>query len=253
VLNQAAAAFLFPRQAAVGRYVRAPAGVAANAGGDQPTGAPVTCRVVGVAQDAKFASRREPPPRTVYFPVTPERADSNLVFLMNGPTKAGVIATYRAALQEIAPTIPLNLFATLREQMDAALGSERAFTFLATFFAGVALLLSAIGLYGTLSSSVTQRAAEIGVRAALGATRGRILRMVFADALRLVAIGIALGAVGVIFAAGAIRHMFYGVSTFDPLTFALTAALLAVVVLTATLWPARRAAAVEPMRVMRTD
>jgi predicted permease len=253
VLNQAAATFLFPRQTAVGRYVRAPAGLTTNGGGDRPTGSPVTCRVVGVAQDAKFASLREPPPRTVYFPVTPDRADSNLVFLMNGPTKAGVIAAYRAALREIAPTIPLNLFATLREQMDAALGSERAFTFLATFFAGVALLLSAIGLYGTLSSSVTQRAAEIGVRVALGATRGRILRMVFADALRLLAIGIALGTVGVIFAAGAIRHMFYGVSTLDPLAFALTAALLAVVVLTATLWPARRAAAVDPMRVMRTD
>jgi predicted permease len=252
VLNQAAAAFLFPRQSAVGRHVRAPAGVANDAGGDRPTGGPVTCRVVGVAQDAKFASLREPPPRIVYFAVTPDLVDGNLVFLINGPTKARVIAAYRVALREIAPTIPLNLFATLREQMDAALGSERAFTFLATFFAGVALLLSAIGLYGTLSSSVTQRAAEIGVRAALGATRGRILRMVFADALRLVAIGLAMGTAGVIVAAGAIRHMFYGVSTFDPWAFAFTAALLAGVVLTATLWPARRAAAVDPMRVMRT-
>ena len=123
---------------------------------------------------------------------------------------------------------------------------------MSTFFAGVALLLSAIGLYGMLSSSVTQRTGEIGIRAALGASRGAILRMVFADALRLVAIGVGLGAAGLFFAAGPIRHMLYGVSVFDLTTLAATA-LLAVVVLTASFWPARRAASVDPMRAMRAD
>jgi ABC-type antimicrobial peptide transport system permease subunit len=185
--------------------------------------------------------------------VTADLADGNLVFLMNGPTKAGVIAAYREALREIAPTIPLVLFATLREQMDAALGSERAITFLSNFFAAVALLLSAIGLYGMLSSSVTQRTGEIGIRAALGASRGAILRMVFADALRLAAVGVALGTVALIFAAGAIRHMFYGVSTFDPLTVGATIVVLALVVFIASIWPARRAASIDPMRAMRAD
>src|SRR5207247_8908250 len=131
---------------------------------------------------AKFASLREPPPRTVYFPVTADLGDNNLVFLMNGPTKAGVIAAYRGALRELAPTIPLVLFATLREQMDASLGSQRAITPLSTFFAAVALLLSAIGLYGMLSSSVTHRTGRIGTRAALGASRGAIVLMVLAAA-----------------------------------------------------------------------
>jgi ABC-type antimicrobial peptide transport system permease subunit len=206
-----------------------------------------------VAQDAKFASLFEPPPRTIYFPVMGDAADGNLVFLMNGPTKAGVIAAYRDALREIAPTIPLVLFATLREQMDASLGSQRAITLLSTFFAGVALLLSAIGLYGMLSSSVTQRTGEIGIRAALGASRGVILRMVFTDALRLVAIGVGLGTVALFFAAGTIRHMLYGVSAFDVTTVAATAALLTLVVLTAAFWPARRAASVDPVRAMRAD
>jgi predicted permease len=254
VLNQAAAAALFPRANAVDRFVRAPAGVATTRGGDRlAADGPVTCRVVGVAEDAKFASLREPPPPTVYFPMTPDLVDGNLVFLLNGPTKAGVIAAYRAALREIAPTIPLVLFATLREQMEAALGSERAITFLGTFFAGVALLLSAIGLYGLLSSSVTQRRTEIGVRAALGASRAALLRMVVMDAFRLLAVGVLAGSVGVLFAARAIRHMFYGVSTFDPLTVAGTAVLLVLVALAACIWPARRAAAVDPMQAMRTD
>jgi predicted permease len=254
VLNQAAAAALFPRQAVLDRYVRSVAPLATDPGGQRHfAGGPVTCRVVGVAEDAKFASLREPPPRTVYFPVTPDVVDGNLVFLLNGPTKPGVITAYRAALRDVAPTVPLAVFVTLREQMDAALGSERAITFLGTFFAGVALLLSAIGLYGVLSSSVTQRTGEIGVRAALGASRGTILRMVFKDALRLLAIGIVLGGVGVIFAAGFIRHMFYGVSTFDPVTLALTMLTLIVVALAASVWPARRAASVDPMRAMRAD
>ncbi|PYQ46676.1 MAG: hypothetical protein DMF77_00060 [Acidobacteria bacterium] len=253
VLNQAAADFLFSRQAAVGRYVRTSTSIGTTRGGDRPLPESVTCRVVGVAQDAKFANLREPPPRTIYFPVTPDVVDGNLVFLLNGPTKAGVIAAYTDALREIAPTIPLVLFATLREQMDAALGSQRAITFMSTFFAGVALLLSAIGLYGMLSSSVTQRTGEIGIRAALGASRGVILRMVFADALRAVAIGVAMGSVALFFASPPIRHMLYGVSLFDLTTVAATAALLALVVLAASLWPARRAASVDPMRAIRAD
>ena len=253
VLNRAAAASLFPRQAAVGRYVRTVTTVGTTRSGDRPLPEPVTCRVVGLAQDAKFANLNEPPPRTIYFPVTPDLADGNLVFLLNGPTKAGVIAAYSDALREVAPTIPLVLFATLREQMDAALGSQRAITFLSTFFAGVALLLSAVCLYGMLASSVTQRTGEIGIRAALGASRGVILRMVFRDALRAVAIGVGIGTVALLVAGGPIRHMLYGVSVFDPTTVVATAALLALVVVTASLGPARRAASVDPMRAMRAD
>lgn len=254
VLNRSAAAYLFPGQAAVGRYVRAPKGLAMSRGGvPPPDAAPVTCRVVGVAQDAKFANLSEPPPRTVYFPVTPDIVNGNLVFLLSGPTKAGVTAAYTEALRVIAPTIPLVLFVTLREQMDAALGSQRAFTFLSTFFAGVALLLSAIGLYGMLSSSVTQRTPEIGIRAALGASRAVLLRMVLGDALRLIAVGIAIGTIVLLFTAGPIRHMLYGVSPFDVATLATTAALLALVVIAASFWPARRAASVDPVQAMRGE
>ena len=80
------------------------------------------CRVIGLAQDAKFANLQEPPPRTVYFPVTLETitAGENLVFLMNAPTKAQAIAAYRTAKSELSPATPFNLFVTLREQMEAA-------------------------------------------------------------------------------------------------------------------------------------
>src|SRR5206468_8861821 len=100
------------------------------------------------------------------------------------------IAAYRQALLEIVPTMPLVLFATLREQMDASLGSHRAITMLSKVFGLLALFLSAIGIYGMLSSSVTQRTAEIGVRVALGAQRRTVIGMILADALRLVGAGI---------------------------------------------------------------
>jgi ABC-type antimicrobial peptide transport system permease subunit len=124
---------------------------------------------------------------------------------------------------------------------------------LSTFFGVVALLLSAIGMYGMLSANVSQRTGEIGIRVALGASRGTILKMVFSDAFRLVAIGAALGSIGLFFATGAIENMLYGVSALDPTTIAIACTLLVLVVIVASFTPARRAASVDPMQAMRTE
>ena len=255
VLNESAAALLFPDQPAIGRYVqsREELGATGRGGIRPPAGSPTTCRIVGIAADAKFASAREAPPRTLYFPITADIVDGNLVFLLNAPTKAVAVQGYREALREILPTTPLVLFATLREQLNALLGSQRAITMLSTFFGVVALLLSAIGMYGMLSANVSQRTGEIGIRMALGASRGTILKMVLSDAFRLVAIGAALGSIGLFFTMGAIEHMLYGVSAFDPATIAIACALLALVVIVASFTPARRAASIDPMQAMRTE
>jgi len=247
VLNLSAANYLFPRQQALGRYVRS--------ADSKEFPEAVSCRVVGIAEDAKFASLREPPPRTIYFPVTKNTFQhaGNLVFLMNSATKAEAIAAYRKALSEIAPTIPLVLFATLREQMDAALGSERLITLMSNFFGGLALFLSALGLYGLLSSSIAQRTGEIGVRIALGAQRRTILRMILLEALRLLGAGVVLGAIALVVAVQFVQSMLYGISAFDPLTLLATAALLTAVTLFAGLLPALRAASVDPMHALRAE
>jgi macrolide transport system ATP-binding/permease protein len=117
----------------------------------------------------------------------------------------------------------------------------------------VALLLSAIGLYGMLSANVSQRTGEIGIRVALGASHGTILRMILSDAYRLVAVGVALGAVALYFSTEAIKHMLYGVSAFDPVTLVGVCLLLALVVFVAAYTPARRAASVDPMQAMRAE
>ena len=256
VLNESAAGALFPGQSALERYVRTadPTGLDIVRGGSagQVRSEPVTCRVVGVAEDAKFGRVREAPPMTIYFPLTPDLG-GGLVFLLNSRTKAGAISAYREALREIAPTVPLVLFATLREQMNAALGGQRAITMLSVFFGIVALLLSALGLYGMLASSVSQRRAEIGVRTALGATRASILRMIVIEALRLAAIGAALGAAALFVTVRFIDQMLYGVTSFHLPTLIAVGLVLTVVVLAASFWPARRAASVDPIAAMRAD
>jgi hypothetical protein len=244
IVNESTAEYLFPRQQVVGRCIRS-----ADAKEFPET---VTCRVIGLAEDAKFANLREPPPRTIYFPLTKE-ASVNLVFLMNSPTKVQAIAAYRGALQEIAPSIPLVLFATLREQMDAALGSQRAITMMSSFFGGLALFLSAIGLYGMLSSSVAQRTGEMGVRVALGAQRKTVVRMILGEALRLVCAGMVIGAIALYFAMQFVEKMLYGVSGFDPATLLATGLLLTVVALIAGLLPAFRAASIDPMQALRGE
>jgi predicted permease len=253
VVNESAAALLFPNQPAIGRYVQSGDELGLVRGIRPRASTPTTCRIVGIAADAKFASAREAPPRTIYFPITPDIVNTELVFLLNAPTKAVAVQGYREMLREISPATPLVLFVTLREQLNAMLGSQRAITMLSTCFGVVALLLSAIGLYGMLSANVSQRTGEIGIRVALGATRGTILKMVFSDAFRLVAIGAALGAVGLFFTTGAIEHMLYGVSAFDPATIATACALLALVVIVASFTPARRAASIDPIQAMRSE
>jgi predicted permease len=247
VLNRAAAAYLFPHEAGLGRYVRS----------DDPQEfpQPVSCRVIGIAEDAKFASLREGPPRTIYFPVTAETLAKagNLVFLINSTTKADAITGYRKAHDEMIPTVPLNVFVTLKDQMDAALGSQELITQLSNLFALLALFLSALGLYGLLSSSVAQRTGEIGVRIALGARRIQVLRMILTEALGLLVAGMLVGGVGLLVAIRFLKGMLFGTLSVDPLILAGTLVLLTVVVVVAAAIPALRAASVNPVEALRAE
>jgi predicted permease len=250
ILNRSAAAQLFPRQAAIGQYVKS------NDPKRFPQG--MTCRVVGVAEDAKYASAGEPAPRTIYFPLNREMACGagpygNLVFMLRTTSPAIAMKSYRKALSEIAPSTPLLKFVTLQQQMDYSLGSQRLITTMCTLFGGLALFLSAIGLYGLLSSSVAQRTAELGVRIALGARRGTVLTMILSDALTLFAAGAVPGLLMLVFSVRLFQGFLYGVSPFDPLTIIATVGLLGAVSLLAALLPALRAASIDPMRALRAE
>jgi ABC-type antimicrobial peptide transport system permease subunit len=177
----------------------------------------------------------------------------NLVFLMSTPSKGQAIDAFRTTIQEIAPTIPLVVFVTLREQMDAALGSQELTTLLANFFGVLALLLSALGLYGLLSAGLTQRTSEIGVRVALGASRGSVLRMVLGEALALLVWGLVLGGVALFFALRFVVTMLYGVSSHDPATLTAVLITLTLVTIAAAAIPAFRAASINPIEALRSE
>jgi predicted permease len=247
VLNESAADFFFPHQQAVGRYVRS-----------RPTdefNEQVECQVIGLAEDAKYYDVRQKPPRTIYLPISTKRVDNlwAMVFLIHSPTKAQAVAGFRQTLSEIAPTVPLVTFVTLREQMDGALGSQELITILANFFGIVALFLSALGLYGLLSASVTQRRGEIGVRIALGATPGKVLRMILSEALALLALGMLLGGLGLFLAMRFVGSMLHDVSAYDPATLATVAATLVTVTILAAIVPALRAAKLDPVETLRAE
>jgi predicted permease len=250
IVNQSAAAALFPRQEAIGRYVRG--------GGESSflkSPRPAACRVVGIAQDAKFANLNEPPPRTIYFPISVDTLPraGNLVFLINAPSKAQAVNAYRSVKSELAPSAPFVIFVTLREQMEAALGSHSALSLMSNFFAGLALFLSGLGLYGLLSSSVAQRTGEIGVHIALGAERSRVVRMILRDALALVMAGLVVGAILLVVTVRFVDSLLYGVSAFNPLMLAAVAGVLALVAITAALVPSLRAASIDPMTALRNQ
>ena len=247
ILNQSAAAFFFPNQQPLGRYVRSR--------NTQEFPYQVACRVIGLAEDAKFFDLRQGPPRTIYLPLSTKRIDNlgNLVFLIHTPTKPQAIAAFRKAISEIAPTVPLVIFVTLREQMDAALGSQELITLLANFFGILALLLSALGLYGLLSAGLAQRTSEIGVRIALGAMRRTVLRMVLKEALELLAWGLLLGAVALFFTMRFAAAMLHGVSVYDPSTLVGVVGTLVIVTILAAMVPALRAATLDPIEALRAE
>lgn len=247
ILNESAASFFFPGQSPIGQYLRSRK--------TQDLEDEFSCRVIGVAKDAKFFDLRQAPPRTIYLPLSLERIDrlGNLVFLMNTGKKSQAIDAFRTVVGEVAPTIPLVIFVTLREQMDAALGSQELTTILANFFGVLALLLSALGLYGLLSADVAQRFGEIGVRVALGASRGNVLRMILGEALGLLAWGLALGGLALLFTVHVVVSMLYGVSAHDPVTLIGVVTTLTIATIAAAAVPALRAVSIDPMVALRHE
>jgi predicted permease len=246
ILNQAAAEFLFPRQEAMNQYVEST--------DEKRFPQRVKCRVTGIVGNAKDRNAFEPPPRTIYFPAGPVTvATDDVVFLMRSPSLAQTVAAYRKVAAELVPTIPVSRFATLRQQMDDTMGPQRLITMLCNVFGGLALLLSGLGLYGLLATSVARRRGEFGVRVAMGADRGKLVRMIGGEALRLLAIGVLFGGLLLIGAVRFVQGMLYGVSAFDPVTLAAVAGVLGFVAVTAALLPAWRAASVDPVLALRAD
>jgi predicted permease len=210
-------------------------------------------RVVGVVGDIVGGSPTRPAPPAFYFP---RRADSNRN--MSAVVKAAgdpymLLPAIRQAVARLDGDIPVFRVRTLEEIARARLGSRRFAMSLFGVFAGLALLLGAVGIYGVMSYSVAQRSTELGVRLALGASRGSVLGLVMSQGARLTLPGIAIGLVLALASARLLGSFLYEVSALDPVTYGTVAAVLALVAMAATGLPAYRATRVDPITSIRNE
>jgi len=188
-----------------------------------------------------------------YFPldqVSPPFA----TFVVRTPSDpARLAAGIRDAVRSVDPTQPVSQVKLLPDMVDSSLAPRRFVVTVLGVFAGMALLMAVIGLYGVISYAVTQRTQELGVRMALGAQPGEILRLVLGQGMRLAGAGVAIGLVVSLIASRLLRNELFHVGSFDPPTFALMAAVLIGAALLASYIPARRATRVDPMVALRYE
>ena len=243
ILNKAAAGAIWPGEHAIGKRL-----TSAN-----PLG-PTT--VIGIAADVRIGGPSEPAPPTFYVPMAQLNEDawgwvrSLFIAARTQGQPATLGPAIRTAVSEVDPGIPLYSAMTMEERMAATIQAAKFNTLLLTMLGGAGLLLAVVGIYGVIGYFATQRTSEIGIRMALGATRGDVVRLVVQQAAGPVVGGVVLGASGAAFAARALASQLVNVTPTDPLTFTIVAAFLLVVGLAAALIPARRAAALDPTKAL---
>jgi predicted permease len=228
-----------------------------------------TYRIVGIVRDAKFAGGGlDRPARPMFYVALAQKVDyknplmkrletqshfvGGLLLITNTPPGT-LEPLVKRALADADPNLTVTRVRTLQQQVDRSFDQQRAVASLAGLFGIVALVLAAIGLYGVTAYSVAQRTNEIGLRMALGADRGKVVRIVLHGAFRRVVVGLALGLPLAVGAGRLLSAQLYGVQFWDPLALAVAAVSLAACAFVAAVIPALRAASVSPMNALRAE
>jgi putative ABC transport system permease protein len=238
IVNQTMARKFWPQTDPVGRSF--------NDGRD-------TFEVVGVARDTKYRNLREPARMTMYQPLAQAYVPTMNLVVRTSLDPATVAPLIRTRLQTIEPALTIYNVRTLLEHVGRSLYVERMETFIFGLLGLLALVLTAIGVYGVVSYSVAQRTRELGIRMALGAQKRDVLKMILVKGLILMAWGSAIGLVACYWLSRLIANQLYGVSPSDPATLASVAVLLGIVALLASYIPARRATKVDPLVALRYE
>jgi len=210
--------------------------------------------IIGVVKDAKYDSLDQEFLSTAYVPLAQVGmvAEDSAFEIRTAITPSALIPTVRDAMASVNKLASLQ-FTTMKQQAGDSVIQQRILAVLSGFFAGLALLLTAIGLYGVMAYVVTLRTHEIGIRMALGAQQSSVLRLVLRDAAVVLAAGIAAGLLGSVWVTRLVQQLLFGVKPSDPWSLALAIAALVCVALVASYIPARRAMRVDPMVALRYE
>lgn len=255
IVNQAMAKQFWPKGNEIGSRVTIGKGVG-------PEFEDPAREVIGVAGDVRDNGLNYDPRPTMYVPIAQE-SDKLTAFLSTLISQQWMIRTRVAPyslsreiqdeLRTASGGVPVGTVQTMDEVVAQSVAVQKFNTTLLTIFAAIALLLAAVGIYGVMAYSVQQRTQEIGIRMMLGATPGIVRRMVVGHGMLLASIGVAIGVAGGLAITRVMRSLLFGVKPWDPLMFALTAILLAVVALLACYLPARKASSVDPLVALRYE
>jgi predicted permease len=209
--------------------------------------------IVGLLEDAKYYSLREDSRAMLYVPIAQDAQNPRELEVRTAGDPAAIAARLHRELSTGDSRLAIVSMTPLQNQVDASIVPERLVAQLSTAFGLLALALAAIGLYGVIAYVTAQRIGEIGIRMALGADRGEVRRLVLADTLRLVVIGVAIGLPAALAGARLLESQLYGIKPADPLALAAGLATLVAASLAAGYLPARRAVRVDPCRALRAE
>ncbi len=241
VISEPLAKRLFPGESALGKQLR------------RGRDAEFSHEIVGVTAPVKSVGLTAPPPDEVFYPMRQLPRAGMSILARTSADPAALQAIMRTAVAEVDKDQPISFFATMDSILGANLGFQRIVATLTGIFAGVALLLAAIGLYSVLAYSVVQRTAEIGIRMALGANRGQVLGMIVTQGMALVGIGLVAGLWGAYGAGVLLTSLLFETAAFDLSIYAVVTVVFALVALLACLLPARRAARIDPIVALRSE
>ncbi len=241
VVNQTMAKTYWPRESAIGHRVR--------------TGGPQSPwrTVVGVVADVKNAALDRPAGTELYFAFAQLPRQLSWVVVRTQGDPMSLTSVVRDAVKGLDRGLPISNIGSMEDVMSTARSRPRFLTLLLTLFSSLSLILAALGIYGVISYAVAQRTNEIGIRMALGARGGDVIRLIGTSGVRLALAGTALGAVGAFALTRFLSGMLFGVSSLDPLTFLAMAGTLIAVTLFACYIPARRASRVDPLIALRYE
>jgi predicted permease len=216
-------------------------------------GVPEPIAIVGVVRDIPHQGLKEKIEPTVYLPVAQSPAYFGAVLIRSARSAKDLAPAIRREIDKLGPDFSAYDPKTIRQRVDESIFQDRLVATVGGFFGGLALLLAAIGLYGVIAYSAARRAREIGIRIAMGAKRGAVLWSVLRGSLALVLAGLAVGVPLALVAARKVAPVLFAIKADDSLTFVSTGVVLLAVGLAAALIPARRAASMDPMAVLREE